>query len=137
MVIITLVALSVVVIVVAAAADASVAVSVQRGNDTFLVDLVLRYWRWCGLSLAVLTDLFRLVGLRRLPLGLCVRVGLRLPGFVLASDESGLELGVVVTVLETGAERVREAELLALLVQEVVGNSGWKISRVCCCYFLS
>ena len=90
MVIITLVALSVVVIVVAAAADASVAVSVQRGNDTFLVDLVLRYWRWCGLSLAVLTDLFRLVGLRRLPLGLCVRVGLRLPGFVLASDESGL-----------------------------------------------
>ena len=135
MVIITLVALSVVVIVVAAAADASVAVSVQRGNDTFLVDLVLRYWRWCGL--AVLTDLFRLVGLRRLPLGLCVRVGLRLPGFVLASDESGLELGVVVTVLETGAERVREAELLALLVQEVVGNSGWKISRVCCCYFLS
>ena len=89
MVIITLVALSVVIVVVAAA-DASVAVSVQRGNDTFLVDLVLRYWRWCGLSLAVLTDLFRLVGLRRLPLGLCVRVGLRLPGFVLASDESGL-----------------------------------------------
>ena len=87
MVIITLVALSVVIVVVAAA-DASVAVSVQRGNDTFLVDLVLRYWRWCGL--AVLTDLFRLVGLRRLPLGLCVRVGLRLPGFVLASDESGL-----------------------------------------------
>lgn len=59
-----------------------------------------------------------------LTLGLLVDIAVGLPGVVLASDERALELVIVVTVLETRAEGVIEAEVLTLAVQGVVGKSG-------------
>lgn len=61
-----------------------------------------------------------------LTLGLLVDIAVGLPGVVLASDERALELVIVVTVLETRAEGVIEAEVLTLAVQGVVGKSGYK-----------